>query len=184
MIRKVRGTGQCGWVHYKWFKPGATVPSWKTSYVKLTKAPSGTFYFVGSGIFDMKMERDFARDAVEDAINLIVARGREAFPILNDPASEYIYKDTYVYVIDTLCNMIVHHEMPEMVGNNQYEVKDARGKQFCPELIRTAIDKGYGWVDYYWPKPGTTKPVPKTTYVKSVQAWGQTLVVATGIYLE
>lgn len=184
MIRKARGTGQCGWVHYKWCKPGATVPSWKSSYIKLTRAPSGTFYIVGCGIFDMKMERDFAREAVDDAINLIVSHGREALTTLSDPASEYIYKDNYVYVLDTLGNMLVNPGSPDLVGQNQMKLKDIKGKVFIPELIRVAVDKGYGWVDYYWTKPSSTQAVPKTAFVKSVTAWGETFVVASGIYIE
>jgi len=184
MIRKARGTGQCGWVHYKWFKPGAKVPSWKSSYVKLSKAPSGTFYFVGSGIFDMKMERDFAREAVEDAINLIVVNGGKALMALSDPATEYIFMDNYVYVLDTLGNMLVNPGSPDLVGQNQMKLKDVNGKLFIPELIRVAVDKGYGWVDYYWTKPLSTQAVPKTAFVKSVSAWGETFIVASGIYLE
>ena len=51
-------------------------------------------------------------------------------------------------------------------------------------MIRVAVDKAYGWVDYYWSKPLSTQAVPKTAFVKSVNAWGETFVVGSGIYLE
>ncbi len=184
MIRKARGTGQCGWVHYQWLRSGTTAPSWKSSYVKLTRSPSGTFYLVGSGIFEMKMERDFAREAVEDAINLIVKEGRKALATLSDPATEYVFKDNYVYVLDTLGNMLVNPGSSGLVGQNQLKLKDVKGKLFIQELIRVAVDKAYGWVDYYWTKPLSTQAVPKTAFVKSVNAWGETFVVASGVYLD
>ena len=37
-------------------------------------------------------------------------------------------------------------------------------------------------MDYKWPKPGATKPVPKLSYVKGFENWGW--VIGTGIYID
>ena len=40
-----------------------------------------------------------------------------------------------------------------------------------------------GWVDYVWPRPGTTKPVRKSTYAVRVKSPdGDLYIVASGGY--
>src|SRR6478672_10654076 len=46
-----------GWYHYEWNVPGGLLPRWKSSYVRLVKAPSAKTYIVGSGIYNDRMER-------------------------------------------------------------------------------------------------------------------------------
>ena len=41
-------------------------------------------------------------------------------------------------------------------------VKDADGKLFAVDMVKTAKEKGSGWVDYKWEKPQTKKIDPKT----------------------
>ena len=183
-IRKALGIGQCGWTHYEWVKPGKTTPSWKSTYVKLAKAPSGTIYIVGSGQYDMKMEKEFAIDAVNDALSLIRTMGKDAFPTLRDTASEFVYKDTYVFILDTLCNTLVNPADPSLEGTNQKDMKDSAGKMFIRDIVRVAVDNGQGWVDYLWPKPGTAKAVRKSSYVKRIVVRGEILAVGTGVYLD
>ncbi|MCX6284000.1 MAG: cache domain-containing protein [Bacteroidetes bacterium] len=183
-IRKALGVGQCGWIHYEWVKPGKTSPSWKSTYVKLAKAPSGTIYVVGSGLYDMHMEKEFAVDAVNDAMSLIRTMGKDAFRILRDTSSEFVYKDTYVFVLDSLCNTLVNPADPSLEGKNQKEMKDASGKFFIQDIVKVATENGQGWVDYLWPKPGTTKAIRKSSYVKKMIVRGEILIVGTGVYLD
>jgi len=181
-IRKALGTGQCGWTHYEWVRPGKTNPSWKTSYVKLAQAPSGTVYIVGSGLYDMRMEKEFAVEAVNDAINLIRIMGPAAFVTLRDSTSEFVYKDTYVFVLDSLCNTLVNPSMPWLVGRNVKEMKDTTGRYFFHEMIKLSRNNGQGWVEYMWPKPGSEVPVHKLSFVKGITVRGNLYMVGTGIY--
>ena len=183
-IRKALGIGQCGWTHYEWVRPGKTNPSWKSSYVKLAKAPSGTIYVVGSGLYNMRMEKEFAVDAVSDALSLIRTMGKDAFRILKDTSSEFVYKDSYLFVIDTLCNTLVNPAEPGFEGKNQKDLKDSNGKPFIQDMVKLAVDNGQGWIEYQWPKPGTTKPVRKSSFVKRITVRGEILVVGTGVYLD
>ncbi len=50
--------------------------------------------------------------------------------------------------------------------------------------VRMAIDNGQGWVDYLWPKPGTTKALRKSSFVKRIVVRGEVLVAGTGVYLD
>ena len=71
-------------------------------------------------------------------------------------------------------------------GSVQYsmgmEVVDSKGAHVGTALL-DAAKKGGGWVDYVWPRPGTTKPVRKSAY--SMQAKGpdsKTYYVGAGGY--
>ena len=50
----------------------------------------------------MKMEKVFATEAVDDAIILIRQMGVSAFPVLRDKTSEFVYMDTYIFVVDSI----------------------------------------------------------------------------------
>jgi cytochrome c len=59
-------------------------------------------------------------------------------------------------------------------------LKDADGKFFMKEIIKTAAEKGKGWVDYKWMNPVTKKVVDKTTYVEKVDGY----VFGCGVYKD
>jgi len=52
------------------------------------------------------------------------------------------------------------------------------------EFIQEVKTKGSGWVDYMWARPGETKLVKKTAFVKGVAFKGDLLVVGSGVYIE
>jgi len=183
-IRKALGMNQKGWMHYLWVKPGDTVASWKTTYVKLTRSPSGKVYVVGSGQYNMPMEKAFAVDAVNDAIYLIRVEGDQAFDKLRDPTSEFVYKDSYVFVLDTSYTLLVNYPFRDLEGKNLYDIQDTEGKYFFREFVQTGLEEGSGWVFYKWPKPGENTPMSKCTYVKKFLYKGKTYIVGTGIYRD
>jgi signal transduction histidine kinase len=123
-------------------------------------------------------------EAVNDAINQIRVIGKSAFIMLRDSTSEFVYKDTYVFVLDTLGNVIVNLGTPGIEGQNLMDTRDPSGKYFVREMVRTVLDKCEGWVEYQWPKPGSTIPVRKYSFVKRIIYRGETFVVGTGIYLD
>jgi signal transduction histidine kinase len=48
------------------------------------------------------------------------------------------------------------------------------------EFVVLAATEGEGWVSYMWPKPGSTQPVEKETYIYRVP--NTTMFVGAGIY--
>jgi signal transduction histidine kinase len=183
-IRKALGPGQSGWTHYLWVKPGDSLPVWKTTYTKLAKSPSGKLFIVGSGLYNMKMEKAFSVEALDDAIVLIRQMGTRAFPVLKDKTSEFVYKDTYVFVVDSAYKVLVDPPFPGEEGKYVYDYRDINGKYFFREFFKVANEKGSGWVDYAWPKPGEAGPSPKTSYVKKIMVRGEAYLVGTGIYID
>jgi signal transduction histidine kinase len=76
--------------------------------------------------------------------------------------------------------VLAHPAVPKLVGKEQSGLKDSNGKMFFLEFLNVAKEKGEGWVDYTWPKPGEKTPSPKTTYVYKVP--GMNVVIGAGVY--
>ncbi|MER2538813.1 MAG: methyl-accepting chemotaxis protein [Azonexus sp.] len=87
----------------------------------------------------------------------------------------------YFFIIDTNSNYVLMPPKPESEGKNAAEVKDANGKLIIQELI-TAGQRGGGFVEYVYPRPGQQKSEPKLSYAASFAPWGW--VLSTGIYID
>ncbi len=184
-IKKVAsGIKSEGWIHYVWYKPGEEEPMWKTSFIKLVKSSSGKEYIVGSGLYNMRMDKIFAADVVDDAANLILRKGKEAFKELKDPIGDYNYLTTYVFVIDEKGNDIINPAFPGFEGQNVLNLKDAQGKYFIKDMVAALEKTDSIWIDYMWPKPRQMAPSKKSAYVKKIKVGNDTFYVGSGIYLD
>jgi signal transduction histidine kinase len=172
-----------GWYHYEWPVPGAILPRWKSSYVLLVSAPSGKRYVVGSGVYNDRMERAFVMHAVMDAVGQIEKSGEAAFPLFRDPTGPFIAKDAYVFVFTMDGVALVHPAFPNLEGNNLLDVKDTQGKYLIREMLEVVQTKGFGWVDYMWPKPGESVSTQKSTYVGKAKLGDRWVLVGCGVYL-
>ena len=181
MLRELESSDQ-GWVHYLWPRPDERVFYWKTSYVRRARDPEGRELMVASGRYQMKMERFFVVEQVEDAIQLIRDRGRaEAFAALRDKGSGFLFYNAYVFVLDENGTLLVNNAFPENEGKDLSDLEDHDGKPFVREMLAVPAG-GAGWIDYKWPRPGDTWPSAKSSYVRKVEIDGQRLVVGSGVY--
>jgi len=121
---------------------------------------------------------------VNEACALLEKEGRAAFPKFSGKDTPFIYDGTYITVhtlADHIC--LVHPIKFKMVGQNITSFKDAKGKRFYLVEDELAAQKGDGWVEYYWPKPGTQDAVRKITYIKKCKLPdGVEVVVCSGFY--
>lgn len=113
--------------------------------------------------------------------------GPEALPAFNDPKGEFVWKDSYVWVIDCKKDVVVAYPNPKIIGINLSRVQDKPGDLRAPkhhgqEICAAAANLNGGWVDYYWEKLGSDKPERKISFVVSVP--GQPYAVTAGIYDE
>lgn len=184
-IREVEEDGE-GWVHYLWPRPGAgTNFNWKTTYLRRAALPNGGEAIVGSGLYQMPMERMFVVEQVDDAAELILEKGEEAFPTLRDKASGFRFYDSYVFVMTRDGVHLVNAGFPEHEGENMLEVTDADGKVIGREILALLEEQEAGWVDYMWPRPGDDPASRKSSYVRRVQLPdGDVLIVGAGIYTD
>ncbi len=172
------------WVHYLWHKPGKQPLYWKTSFIKRVKSPQGKVYLVGSGLYNMKMERYFIVEKVEQAADLIKAKGEAAFPALRRRDGQFVFNDTYVFVESMQGVELVNPVLPGLEGKNILKLTNDEGRQIVKEMIDLVRKKGEGWIGYYWPKPGASKPSIKHTYVLGVKHGGKEYLVVCGAYLD
>ena len=88
----------------------------------------------------------------------------------------------YLWINDLGPKMVMHPLKPELNGKDLSDNKDPNGKALFIEMVAVCKDKGKGFVNYAWPKAGSSKPVPKLSYVELYQPWGW--IIGTGIYID
>jgi signal transduction histidine kinase len=122
---------------------------------------------------------------VKDAAELVRAKGEAAFTDFRLSGSRWRQGETYIFVLDSEGNMLVHPD-PAMEGKNELDLKDINGKPIIRGLIAAATtfpSKPEGWYHYEWPVPGGILPRWKSTYVRLVTApSGKSYVVGSGMY--
>jgi methyl-accepting chemotaxis protein len=91
-------------------------------------------------------------------------------------------KSGYLWINDTYPKVIMHPTQPQLDGTDVTDYKDPNGKRLFVEFVKVCKEKGEGTVEYMWPRPGTTKPVPKASYVKIYEPWGW--IIGTGDYVD
>jgi signal transduction histidine kinase len=118
----------------------------------------------------------------EAAAELIRTNGLDAATqAIGDRQGAFVWKDTYVFLMDLDGKMLAHPIKPELTQrDNLLQVNDTAGKPLFVEFIQVAGNRGKGWVDYMWPKPGEDKPVAKSSYIYRVA--GTPYFVGAGIY--
>jgi signal transduction histidine kinase len=121
---------------------------------------------------------------VNEACALLEKEGTAAFPKFQGKNSPFIYQGTYIWV-HTLgeCRMLMHPIKYKLNGNVIVGVKDTKGKRLFAEMNALVREKGEGWVEYYWPKPGADEAVRKISFVKKCKMPdGVEVVVGSGLY--
>ncbi len=121
---------------------------------------------------------------VDRAAALVDEKGKAAFAEFRTKGSAWFQGDTYVFAYDLKANVLFNPAFPAREGTNVSGQRDANGKLFHEEIIRTATARGSGWVDYTFPRPGRTEPSKKWTYVRRVDIDGVPELIAAGFYPE
>lgn len=116
-----------------------------------------------------------------EAAEMIKSKGLDAaISAINNRDGKFVWKDTYVFLMDMDGKMLAHPIKPSLVGKNMLEIKDSNGKFLFQDFIRVAKTSGVGWVDYTWPRPGEDRPTQKSSYILKVS--GKDLILGAGIY--
>jgi len=120
---------------------------------------------------------------VKEAAAMIINEGQDAaFKEINNKEGKFVWKDTYVFVMDFEGILLARPFRQGAIGKNWMNWKDQSNppKQPNKEMVDLAKDKGEGWVEYMFPKPGEEAPSKKISYIYRVP--GQNLLVGAGIY--
>jgi methyl-accepting chemotaxis protein len=88
----------------------------------------------------------------------------------------------YFWINDLHPTMVMHPIKPELDGKDLTSNKDPNGKTLFVEMVKVVKEKGIGFVDYQWSKPGKDTPQPKISCVTLFEPWGW--VIGTGVYVD
>src|SRR3954471_12844295 len=121
---------------------------------------------------------------VREAARYLAETGGEGLARFKGRGSEYVWKDTYVFVADCDKRTIVAHPvMPERDGKPIADGPTYGGvtaAQRADAQCEAARRPGGGWFEYPFPKPGEERPSRKVTYMLAVP--GTPYVVGAGVY--
>ena len=172
------------WMFYLWEEGTQFLPRWKSAYVRKVIAPDGKIYLVGSGSYDMKIEKAFVKARVGLAVELIKSKGKEAaFRALKDPSTPFHFLDNYIFVMDGAGLALVDPAYPTLAGRDLTNFRDFIGRYFVRDMIRKLKTSDEAWVLYLMPKPGQSVPSRKLAYVRKVNIGNETLIVGTDFFL-
>ena len=120
------------------------------------------------------------------AAEMILADKDAALAEIAKSNGQFVWKDSYVFAMNLKGKMLAHPMMPGLVKmDSLLTVPDKNAKKpkmLFVDFVVMAATQGEGWVEYMWPKPGTTEPSIKETYIYRVP--GTSFLVGAGIYRD
>ena len=119
---------------------------------------------------------------VHKAAEILKSQGEAGLKIVSDPASEFNTGDDYIFLIDVEKSLVVSNpRFQERTGGNIREHLDWNKDHYGIRLCEVALQGG-GWIEFVWPKPGTTEGVRKVSYIYPIP--GMRYTVCAGMYDE
>jgi len=90
--------------------------------------------------------------------------------------------DSYFWISDNANLMVMDPINQELNGKDLSKITDPAGQAVFAAMTAAVAKDGAGFVEYLWPKPGTTEAVGKIAYVQGVADWGW--IIGTGVYVD
>lgn len=117
---------------------------------------------------------------------------KETLGILNTEEAQTLAKELlgnvrfnsngYIWVISNDGFMVRHPIATDLDGKNLIDLPDPTGSKIWVESINITRTKGEGYINYQWPKPGSSEKLDKISFIRAFEPWGW--IVGTGIYKE
>jgi signal transduction histidine kinase len=189
----VVNTRGSGWVDYMWPKPGESISTQKSTYVRRAKMGE-KWVLVGCGVYladapkaisrEKKMTAPELMSLVRDAAGIFEQRGENAYPEFRQKGSRWFRDDTYFFVWTVDGIRVFHAADPASEGKDVSDLTDVRGRPIGKMFLEAAASPaGEGWGHYMYPEPGGIFPTWKSTFVKRVSfPSGKQYVIGCGIY--
>jgi methyl-accepting chemotaxis protein len=88
----------------------------------------------------------------------------------------------YLFIYDMNGINIMHGAKPDREGKPFIDSKDPNGKPYIRDWIDLLKRDGKAYIEYQFPKPGSTVAVPKVSYARTFAPWGWW--IGTGVYID
>jgi hypothetical protein len=118
---------------------------------------------------------DQAKAMLQRAVPLLKSDPTAAIATFNKGENGFKDRDLYVFCFDTADGKFTAHQKAALIGTDVRNLKDKTGKNFGLDLYNAVGGEKDGeitQVDYLFPRPGTTNPVPKVSYLTKVGSEG------------
>ena len=153
-----------GFVDYKWPKPGFEKPQDKISYVKLFKPWN---WIIGTGVYLESTEEIAKQNALRSIGSIRYGKDGKG----------------YFFIYDSKGNCILLPPKPERQGKNFWDLQDKKGNYIVRDFVKVGDSSTEGgFSTYYFPKPGSDIPLPKTSFIRKLAEWDWYL--GTGVYTD
>lgn len=171
------------WFFYLWEEGTQFFPMWKSSYVRRAVTPAGRVLLVGSGVYNLRVEREFVRRQVLAAAELLAAEGRDAaFRTFRDLSSRFVFLNTYIFVLDGEGRALVDPAFPTLEGRSLRGFRDSVGHLVVEEMLAKLRSADEAWVQYKWPQPGGRAPSRKVAYIRKVRLPDGEVIVGSDFF--
>ncbi len=172
-----------GWIHYLWAERGEIFPYWKSAYIMRVNDPEGIPYAIGSGTYDIRLEKKFMVDTVDSAASLIEKEGEAAYSKLVDKSTIFYFSDVYIFVFSMEGKAIVDPVFPEIKGRDMIDFKDGVGKYVVREMIDKLREDNEAFIVYLWPQPGQSTLSKKILYIRKAKVGNENVIVGSGLFV-
>ncbi|WP_306534257.1 cache domain-containing protein [Geobacter sp.] len=106
-----------------------------------------------------------AKAMLEKAVTAVKADKADALAKFTKGEGGFKDRDLYPFCGGPDGNFTAH---PKLVGKSLKELKDKAGKALGEEMYAVAKEGTISEVSYMWPRPGSTDPVAKVSFVTKV----------------
>ena len=106
-----------------------------------------------------------AKAMLEKAVAAIKANKADALAKIAKGEGGFKDRDLYPFCVGADGKFSVH---PTLAGTAAKDLKDKAGKPIGEEFLKVAQEGKISEVTYMWPRPGSTEPVQKVSYVTKV----------------
>lgn len=119
-----------------------------------------------------------ARAMLDKAVAAVKENKEKAFEMFNKGEGGFRDRDLYVWCANASDGVLTAH--PYLKGEHLQDIKGKKGYPLGKEIMANATQGQIKEVAYWWPRPGTEKPLEKRTFYTQVD--GQNCGV--GFYKE
>ena len=103
-----------------------------------------------------------AKAMLEKAVAAVKEDKAKALDMFNKGEGGFKDRDLYVWCANASDGIVTAH--PTNKGKELRDIEGKRGAPFGREIMQKATDATIKEVSYWWPRPGSDKPLEKTTF--------------------
>jgi signal transduction histidine kinase len=137
------------------------------NFVSVIGYAAALVFFTASPVLTAQFgTADEAKAMLENAVVAVKDDKTKALDMFNKGEGGSRDRDLYVFCANASDGTLTAH--PTMKGEHLQEIKGKKGFPLGQEMMQNATEGTIKEVTYWWPRPGTDKPLEKTSFYTKV----------------